>query len=185
MQGAVAVQAHQVDYQDVAACYYAVAEWCDVAAEIDFHAVVDCHDEEAEIDSAGMEAENLRRMAEVGRCENEEGLEMGRSEREPMDHSENEVADLERFGSEAEGLGIGEGHLGIGVGSHAGQKVEVAGAQRRVDYWDTGAYLGDQSLVAAAGKEAVAVVVGTETAAVAAEMGTAEDPYAGHMAGVV
>lgn len=91
------------------------------------------------------------------------------------DHFEIEMADRDRSGSEAEDLETGEGRLRIAVGSLADQKTGNAGAHRMADYWDIGAYLEGQSLVAAAaaaavGKEAVAEEVGIEVAVVVAGM---------------
>lgn len=61
---------------------------------------------------------------------------------------------------------MGEGHLRIAAGNPADQEPGNAGAQRRLDYWDTGAYLDGQSRVAAAEREAVVALVGIETAVV-------------------
>ena len=111
----------------------------------------------------------------MGHCGSVVGPEADHYGNQLADHFEIEIADRDRSGSEAGDLGTGEGCLQIAVGSLADQKTGNAGAHRMADYWDIGAYLEGQSLVAAAaaaavGKEAVAEEVEIELAVVVAGM---------------
>ena len=110
----------------------------------------------------------------MGHCGSVVGPEADHYGNQLAAHFEIEMADRDRSGSEAGDLGTGEGRLQIAVGSLADQKTGNAGAHRMADYWDIGAYLEGQSLVAAAaaavGKEAVAEEVEIEVAVVVAGM---------------
>ena len=165
-------------FQDVVACRRAAVEYRGVVAGTGFHAVAGCHGVVAGTGSAGTELGSLHHM-EVGRYGNEGALEVGHYEREPTDRSESEVADLDRFENEAVGLEIGEEHFDTGVEKSADQEAGIAGAERTIEYWDSGAFLVGRLVGAAAGQEAVVSVL--EIDAVVAGMEMAEDRGAGHM----